>query len=136
MSCDNECEPFETCVEQDGSFEYSATLKKKDGSAVTLAELDDITLTLTNQANGEVINNRDDVSVKNANGGTFHATTGAFTFDFAPADNPITEDGADSRREKHVAMFTATWGSGAYGKRWGVIITVDNLDKLAGVTTS
>lgn len=131
MTCETLCDtPFETCVEQGGTFEYSAVLKDEDGVEVPLASLTSLTLRLTNQADGEVINDRDDEDVKNVNGGTYHATSGALTMRFSADDNPITEDGAEKRRETHVAMFTATWATGS--KRWPVLITVDNLDKLAG----
>lgn len=135
MSCDATCEtPFAYCVEQGGTVVYQATLRKPDDTPVQLADLQQLTLRITNQADGAVINNWDDVDVLNTNGGTFHATSGLFTMTLTGQDHPITEAGADYRKEVHVATFEAVWSSGS--KRWAVVGTVENLDKLAGVTTS
>lgn len=133
MSCDTLCEtPFEYCVEQGGTVVYRATLTKPDASPVLLSELDSLTLRLTNQADGEIINDRDEVDVLNDHGGVFHGTSGLFTMTLNGLDHPITAAGVHQRREVHVATFEARWGSGAGSKRWIVLATVDNLDNVAG----
>lgn len=129
-------QPFEYCVEQGGSAEYHAFLKKPDGTPVLKSELDSITLRITNQNTGAIINDREDVNVLDDNGGSFDDESGEFVMIFGPGDHPITGDGADKRQEVHVATLTAIWGGGSNSKRWLVLATVDNLDKIAGITAT
>lgn len=135
MKCyDHLCsQPFPYCIEQGGAAEYHAFLKKPDGTPVLKSDLDDITLRITNQADGAIINERDEVTVLDDNGGSFDDDTGEFIMNFLALDHPITAAGAELRRETHVATFFATWGNGSGSKRWLVIQEVDNLDKIAGV---
>lgn len=138
VSCEHLCEaPFPYCVEQGGTAEYHAFLKRRDedGNLVPVlkSELDDITLRITNQEDGEIINERDEISVLDINGGSFDVDSGELIMIFGSDDHPITEAGSELRRETHVATFFATWGNGAGSKRWLVIQEVDNLDNIAGV---
>jgi hypothetical protein len=123
MSCSDCPEPFELCVNEGSQKEYSATLLDEDDAPVVLASLADIVVTLKDFETGEVINGRDAQSVKNANGGAFHATTGAFTMDFDEEDNVIVTE--TNRKEKHIATFLATWNGGQH--QWDVIVRVQNV---------
>ena len=120
MSCDT---PFETCCEERGTFLYSGTLLDENGAPVTLAALTAFTMDLVDKATGTVLNSRTAVDILNTNGGTFHATTGAFTFRFQAADNVIVTDAKQT--ERHIATFHATWATGV--KHWEVHVSVDNL---------
>ena len=115
--------PFEICIEEGGSFEYSGKLVDQAGDPVALAALTDLTVTLIDRR-GEIINSRNRQSVKNTNGGTYHATSGEFTVQFLAADNPMVN--GQSREERHIATFQASYGSGRT-KNWEVHITVKNL---------
>ena len=126
MSCDCS-ETFEICVNEGSQKEYSAILKDQDDAPVPLAALTDIVVTLKDVETGEVINDRDAQTVKNANGGTYHATTGALTVLFSELDNVIVTDG--SRTERHIATFLATWSGGRH--QWDVIVKVKNLGLTA-----
>lgn len=123
MSCSDCPETFEICVNEGSEIDYTATLKDKTDAAVPLASLTDIVLTLKDVETGEVINSRDAVSVKNTDGGTFHATSGLFTMTFDEDDNAIVT--ATARKEKHIATFLATWAGGQH--QWDVIVKVQNL---------
>lgn len=99
---------------------------------VTLDELTDLTLTLYHHVDGTdedadtIINSRNGVSVKNANGGTFHATNGEFTMHFSSDDNPIVGSVEPGATEDHEALFIATWGTGGQ-KVWIVRLRVRSL---------
>lgn len=78
---------------------------------VTLAQLGTLRLWLYNNADGAVINNKSNVDIKNLNGGTVHATSGACTLALGPLDNVIVDPAL--RRERHVARIIGTYNGGA-----------------------
>jgi hypothetical protein len=82
-----------------------------EGDAVALDDVSTITLTIrdTSYTSGSIVNSRNAVNVKNANGGTYHATTGVFTFAFAVAD---FTSAAAAARVPHYATCTATLTDG------------------------
>lgn len=127
MSCHTCPTVFEMCVNEGAQKSYLATLLDKSDVAVPLSALTDIVLTLKDYTTGDVINSRNVQSVKNTNGGTFHATSGLLTMAFDEDDNIIAS--AASRKEKHIATFLATWSGGQH--QWDVIVQVKNL----GMTT-
>ncbi|MEO8484160.1 MAG: hypothetical protein ABI634_18255 [Acidobacteriota bacterium] len=106
-------------------------LDDEDGIPVALADLADIRMSLYNGTPDQIINSRDNVSVKNAAGGSMAATSGQFTMVFSSADSPIVT-GADvpavpqGERQTHYAKFTATWGS-AKQKSWLIRLRVVSL---------
>lgn len=86
------------------------------GDPVALADITAFTLTLFNDANDAIINSRDEQSILNENGGTYHATTGAFTLTFASLDNPIVDTTLPrGAKETHTALLSLTWPDGG---RW------------------
>jgi hypothetical protein len=126
MSCSDCPEVFELCVNEGAQKDYIATLLDKAGTAVPLASLTDITLTLKDVATGAIVNSRDAQSQKNAGNGTYHATSGLFTMSFQPDDAAIVN--ASSISEKKIATFLATWSGGGQ-HQWDVIVKVKNLGK-------
>ena len=91
---------------------YNATLKDHQATPVVLAlaSVNSITLTLRDKASGVKI--LDAVDVKNANGGTLHATSGAFEYEFTPAQNSIVNENIrEGDSETHIATFTVVYSN-------------------------
>ena len=106
---------------------YTALLKDETGAVIDGTALDTATLTLYDIATQTVINSRSAQNVKNTNGVTISAL-GALAWTMSPADNAII--GA-SAVEKHIALFTFTWGGGGVkALRHPVMITVSNLARV------
>ena len=126
MSCPD---VHELCVNEASQREYTATLRDKPiapatvGDPVPLASLTALTITLKDVETGGVINTRTAQSVKNANNGTYHATSGLFTMAFQALDNIIVDPLI--RTEIHLATFLATWSGGQH--QWDVVVKVKNL---------
>ncbi len=120
---------FET-KEKTGA-KYTATLTDADGTAITLASISAITLTLYNVATDATINNRSTQNVKNLNNVTIHATSGLLTWLMQPEDNVIAGTGISiGAHEHHRALFEFTYtGNGSPGKH-EVDILVENLNKV------
>ena len=89
----------------------TATLKDEDGSVLALVSVDTLTPTLYEEVTGTIINSRSRSNIKNTGGGTLHATSGAFTLTFAPADMAFIQ--TDPTREWHIATISSTSNSGA-----------------------
>lgn len=102
---------------------YTATLTDENGTAV--AALDSLVVWLRDVQTGAFINSRNNQSLLNTNGGTFSA--GVFTWQMAPADHQIL--GA-AVRERHQAVFRATWNSGAKARTWDVLFDVVNYQPI------
>lgn len=98
---------------------YTATLADENGDAVTA--LDSLVVWLRDLQTGAYLNSRENQSLLNANGGTFSA--GTFTWAMSPADHAIV--GGDSR-ERHEAVFRATWDSGTKARTWSILFDVTN----------
>lgn len=105
----------------------SGILRDETGTVVPLADLTAMTLTLKNDddadpddATAGVINARNAQDVLNTSGGTFHATTGAWSLTLGSADNEIVDDDlAHGQIERHTARLTFTFGT--VGRFDGVI---------------
>ncbi len=107
---------------------YTATLEDSAGTAIPLANLTTIVLTLYNVADDEIINSRDDQDVKNTNQVTINATSGLLTWTMQAADNPISDTALDW--EHHRVLFEFTFsGTGTPGKHESQIMTC-NLNKV------
>lgn len=93
----------------------TGTLLDEAGDPVPLVALNTVTLTLYDKASDTIINLRDGQDIKNNNGGTIEATSGAFTLLLGSADNVIVNTALVAPQiETHVALIRATWGSGGY----------------------
>jgi len=94
----------------------TATLRDLDGTAIPLAALDAVTLTLVDQVSGAVINSRLKQSVLNENGGTVNAS-GGLTLRLDPNDMVLVDSSKDF--EWHTALVEWEWdvaGTTFYGK--------------------
>ena len=98
-------------IAEGGNGLLSFNLVDEFGAPVTLAQVGTAELWLFDESTGTTINSKSATNIKNVNGGTIHATSGACTLNLAPADNPIVTAG--SRREWHVAGLRITYNGGA-----------------------
>lgn len=92
---------------------------------------DTLTLLLYDVATSGVINSRNRVSIRDANGGTLSAT-GLLTLQLDPADTVIvgTNNSAAGAKERHIALLEWTWGGGAKAGNHEIEMTVVNLAKV------
>jgi uncharacterized phiE125 gp8 family phage protein len=124
--------PFVVTVNEGDALEYELTLQDEAGLPLPLASLTTLRLWLTDEATGATINSRSNQDVKNANGGTFHPTSGLYTQILDPADSQIVGTMLrELQPEMHRALVEAVWTSGGVSrqKRWEVLIRVVNLGK-------
>lgn len=112
-------------VAEGGSALLTFTLTTELGVPVTLAQLGTLTLTLYNRADEVIINLKDETNIKNTNGGTVAATSGACTLALEPDDNPIVD--ATRRIETHVALIRGTYNGGAGVVSKEIMFRVRNL---------
>lgn len=101
----------------------------QEGDPVPSAAVSAFAIDLYDDKTGTVINGRDEQSIFNVNGGTYHPTSGHFTFTFESEDNPIIGSYRRGYREPHTARFTLTWGSSG---RWDgeVRLYVGNMTRV------
>ena len=93
---------------------FTGTLLDTAGVAIPLANINSVTLTLTNAATGAVINSRNSQNVLNANNVTIHATSGALSWLIQPGDTSLID--ASSPYEEHIAEITWTYETTKVGK--------------------
>jgi len=117
-------------VYEKSSAVFKATLVDEDGNAVALSALTTLTATLysLDDPAKAVINLRNAQDIKNANNGTFHATSGLLTFELQPNDNVIVD--TSRPRERHLLQFDFTYNAGAKTGRYAAVIVVKNLEKV------
>lgn len=108
---------------------FTATIKDETGTVIPLANMTTITITHYNRDTGVVIGARNGQDVKNANGGTYHATSGLFTMLFDPADMAIVDD--TLAMENHVALFAWTYSAGARRGQHEALFSVVNSAKVS-----
>lgn len=99
----------------------SGTLQDEDGAAIAASSISALTVTLYDRATDAIINSRDGQSILNANGGTLHATSGAWTLTLSASDNVIVGTPSVGRTETHIALIEAAWSGGGY---WSGIVRV------------
>lgn len=99
-------------INERSSKTYTFTLLDDDDTAIPLASISTLTLTL-DTPDGTVINSRTSQDVKNANNVTVHATSGLVTWTMQPADNQIvSSDVTDRTQETHRATWVVTLSDG------------------------
>ena len=118
-------EYLEQDVAEGGSALLTFNLVTELDVPVTLAQVGTLQFWLFNDATGIAINGKTAIDIKNANGGTVHATTGACTLALAPADNPIVTPG--NRSEVHIAYIKCVANGGALVINKEIAFTVRNL---------
>ena len=103
-------------------------LLDEDEAAVPLAGVASLKLWVTNESSGAVINGRAGTNILNANGGTLHPTSGAWTLKLASADSPIVVAG--SPYERHRILVEWTYNAGVDKGTWEGVLTVRNLSQI------
>jgi hypothetical protein len=91
---------------------YDFNLVDENDAAIALASLSSLTITLTDDATGAVLNSRNAQNGLNANGVTV-SSVGKVTWEMSPADNAIVGSPVPDGGETHTAVFRWTWASGA-----------------------
>jgi hypothetical protein len=99
----------------------SMTVSDTDGVVIPLASMTTITLTLSDEKTGAIINSRDAQSILNVNGGAFHATSGLLSIIFTPADNVLV---GTKPVERHRALVEFTYASGTKADAYPFAIDV------------
>ena len=117
-------------VAEQSSLQITATLLDEAGSAVQLAVITALTLTLYNRdsTTQEIINSVSDVNILNAGRGTVHPTNGLLTLQLDPADNAIVDTTKDV--EWHRALIEGTYGGGK-ALKYEIDWQVRNLSKVS-----
>jgi hypothetical protein len=93
---------------------FTGTLLDAAGVAIPLANINSVTLTLTNAATGAVVNSRNSQNVLNSNNVTIHATSGALTWLIQPGDTELVDSSA--AYEEHIAELTWVYETTKVGK--------------------
>jgi hypothetical protein len=116
---------------------YRGLLVDDDGQPIPRSALLTLTLTLYNEgtADGAIINARDAQDCLAPGSGVevldppvlLNGVLHNLTWDLSPEDSPIQDP--DLRYERHIALFTFTYGAAREGHH-EVIITVRNLRKV------
>lgn len=101
---------FTDAVAEKSTFRLTGTLKDDEGVVIPSGDIAALTVTLYRMPSGSIINSRDGQDIKNANGGTIHATSGAWALVLSGLDNAI-EDGRGE--ETHQAQIKWTYNAGA-----------------------
>lgn len=99
-----------TLIREGVSAILTTTIQDLDGEPLGSADLDTLTLSLYDEPTRTIINERDDVDVLNANGGTLDAD-GNFELSLSADDTAVVDDAA--LLEWHIALLTWTWTEGA-----------------------
>jgi len=102
----------------------TATLTDESGTAVPLATVTALTLTLYDQGTRAIINSRRNQNVLNANGVTYGASNGLVTWLVRPADMACVSGAPE---EVHVALFTCKWEGGLKERAWRVMLPIENI---------
>ena len=100
-----------TIVEEGTTPVFTVTLQDQASAPIPLVALTTLTLTSYDVRTGTIINSRNAQNVLNANNGTYHATSGVFTWALQPADTARVT--AATRIEEHAALLQWSWDSGA-----------------------
>lgn len=130
-----------SAVRQLNSFQYKVELEPERTSGVLTftitapdtngvlqpvpaADLSAILFKLYEKSTLAIINSRNGVDVKNANGGSMHVTSGLFTMTLDPADFACM---TANDEETHVARFVVQWSAGNKQRPVEFLFPVRNL---------
>tara|TARA_R110002020_G_scaffold125704_2_gene283046 strand:- start:921 stop:1313 length:393 start_codon:yes stop_codon:yes gene_type:complete len=117
-------------VDEGTSAQYNATITDESETAIPLADLTAITLTLYDYSTGTAINSRTDQDVKNTNDVVI-SSAGVLTWNLKPADNIIVTTALHKNAyERHIALFEYTWDSGTNAGKHELAFEVRQLDKV------
>lgn len=119
---------FEHIINEGSTAIYTATVKDEAGTVIPSSAISALTLTLSNVADGEIINGRNAQDALNDNNVTMHPTSGLLTYTLQPLDTAIQD--ADEPFETHRATFQCTYNGGAGQSNWDVDFMIRNLSKV------
>lgn len=117
-------------INEGSSLYLTGTLTDHAGEVLPLASVASLTLRLTDERSGAVINGRSGVSILNANGGTLHPTSGAWTLQLRSADAPIVNTSAPPAYERHLLLVEWFYNGGVDKGSKEMVITVRNLPEV------
>jgi hypothetical protein len=118
---------FTKVVKEKTTQAFTAVLQDETGAVIPAASITALTLTLYDLLTNAIINSRDHVSIKNANGGTIDAS-GNLTWTSDVLDSPILND--TLAQENHIALIEWTYNSGKQG-RFEVALIVRNMVRVS-----
>lgn len=119
---------FDQMINEGNTAIYTATLKDEAGTVIPASAISALTITLSNVADGTIINSRNAQDALNANNVTIHATSGLLTYTLQPSDTAIQDD--EQPYETHRATFQCTYNAGAGQSNWDVDFMIRNLSKV------
>jgi hypothetical protein len=98
-------------VAESGSALLTWNLVDELGAPIQLTQVGTARYWLYDEDTGSVVNSRSNVDIKNLNGGSIHATTGACTLGITPLDSELLDQA--SAAEWKVAFVRITYNGGA-----------------------
>ena len=104
-----------------------AQLTKEDGTVLTPAALETLTLTLYDIESDDIVNGLEDADILNVGRGTLD-TNGHLVVALESADNPILTATNDLERRK--ALIVGTWNTGKGRTSQEVIYSVRNIHRV------
>lgn len=102
---------YEKDMDEKATAPFTTTLTSDGSTAIALASIDSIEITLINDHDGEPINSRQKQDALNTGDFTMHATSGLFTWEIQSEDTTI-QDATQTpvgSREPHRATITVIW---------------------------
>lgn len=131
MACEPMIDLTDSPIPERTSRRINFTIVDEDGVGIPEASVDTITVTLFEERELTIINSRDDVDIKNANGGELDRGgedgVGGWTMD--PEDNPIVRT-ASQQEEYHIVLFEWTYSAGNKDGKQPVRLKVVNLQHV------
>lgn len=110
---------------------YKTVLKDENKSAIASGDLTSLTLTLYNEDDDAIINNRNAQDVLNANNVTVDSS-GNLEWKIQTADTAIQGSGIGTNEiENHIALFHYKWDSGNQEDYHEVVLPIINLNKVS-----
>ena len=118
---------FDEIINEGSTAKYTLPqLQDEDGVSVLLADIDSLTITLCNEADGTEINSRTDQNALNANN-VVVTIGGALTFNIQPADTvPVDVLLSSDSIEVHRATFKMQFNTVSFAN-WDVDLNIRNL---------
>ncbi|MDH3279916.1 MAG: hypothetical protein OEQ18_02160 [Gammaproteobacteria bacterium] len=120
---------FDKIINEGNTSIYDLTLTDEEGTVIPASAISVLTLTLSNVADGAIINSRNAQDALNANNVTIHATSGLLTYTLQPLDTAIQD--TTLNYETHRATFQCTYNSGAGQSNWDVDFLIRNLSGVS-----